>query len=334
MEGVIMVKPYKLIVLVISFLCITIQSQTLITNVFKPYQLYVINEQQFIIFDNSSGLLYFDKKNINPIKIGSFGQGPGEYAKNSKIFIYKSNIGVSTRGKLILFNKNGNIVKEIRHNLRLNKNKLEILNRGNRYLIDLAETRFDRNGGTFKRTYITNFKFDKKKLLYEFKIPLPNKEVPLFRYYIASKTLANKIFISCAEDNGSIIIYNDKGIKENQILFTKDSFLKPSKEIISKRMSLYKKKAGDESFWKEIEKRITIPTYLPCIKDYFVTKDKIFVKTYEMVGNKCKFIVFNHKGMKLGSVCYPDAGDLYFILNKNYYYLEEDDNEEYWLRKI
>ena len=295
-------------------------------QVFKPAQLLVTPEKTILVFDRAAGLMVFQSGDAKPVKIGGFGQGPGEYGKSAFLSVWKEKIHLSTWSKMVVYDFQGKVVRELRHNLDLFRHRLIPLPDSG-WLADLAETDYSPHGGTIIRVCLLNSDFTIREELYRRKIPLPMREVRLFPFATGSLLMGNRIVTAAAEDNGALRIFALKGKSMGAVVLPQSQWRRPTKDEIDARMEAYRKRAGDPAFWKELKKRITIPNHIPNILDFRVAKEGILVHTPNLRDDKRVFLLFNFSGTLIKEFLLPDAGPLYDFSNGTYHYLETPDED-------
>jgi len=293
-------------------------------GVYKPAQLMVAPDKTVLVFDRAAGLLVYKPGTPQPLKIGAFGQGPGEYGKSAFISTREGNIYLSTRGKMVVYDYQGNMTREVPNNLELFHHRLIPLP-DSVWLADLAETDYSPNGGTIIRACLLNSDFSIGKELYRRKVPLPMREVRLFPFAAGSVLIGNRIITAVAEDNGSLRIFDLQGKSMGAAVIARNQWREPTPDEISARMQEYRKRAGDPAFWKELKKRVTVPDHMPNILDFRASEHGILVRTPNTRDNKRVFLFFNLSGTFIKEYLLPDAGPLYDFSNGAYHYLQTPD---------
>lgn len=295
-------------------------------QVFKPAQLLVMRNATILVFDRAAGLLLFEAGKAQPKIIGAFGQGPGEYDNSAYVSVLDETICLSTRGKVILYGLDGQVIRETRHHLDLFRHRLIPLP-GSGWLADLAETDYSPRGGTTIKACLLDHEFTIIKELYRRVVPLPMREVRLYPFAVGSVFAGNRIITAAAEENGSLRIFDLQGKPMGAVVISQNQWRKPTQEEIADRMEAYRKRAGDPAFWKELKKRITIPDQIPNILDFRAAKEGILVRSPDLQNGKRRFLFFDLTGTFIKEFFLPDAGPLYDFANGAYHYLETPDED-------
>jgi len=319
--------------ILIAVFSVTMSAGIELPGVYNPAQLVVAPDKTVLVFDRAAGLLVYKPGASQPLKIGAFGQGPGEYGKSAFICTREGKIFLSTRGKVVVYDYQGNVARELRHNLDLFRHRLVPLPESG-WLADMAETDYSPHGGTIIRACLLNSDISIGKELYRRKVPLPMREVRLFPFAAGSEMTEKNIVTAAAEDNGSLRIYDLQGKSAAAIVIPQSQWREPVKDEIAARMEEYRKRAGDPAFWKELKRRITIPGHIPNLLDFRASEDGILVRTPDTRDNKRVFLFFDFSGKRIKDFLLPDAGPLYDFSNNAYHYLETPDENNTLLHTL
>jgi hypothetical protein len=181
---------------------------------------------------------------------------------------------------------------------------------------------------------ILNENLEKKKELYRYKKILQSSDPinplapdPYFGF------IGEKIFISTKDDR--ILIFNNKGLHEEEIKFNMEKEMIPD-EFKKSYHSSFKKNPRGRMIYDMIKDRIEIPKYFPVIKFIRVDSNLIYIITFQQNDKKylCLVMKPNGKELKRAWISLPPMGSLFspFTFYKGTYYnLKDDVEKEQWM---
>lgn len=277
-------------------------------------------------------------------KIGKQGEGPREFIKvpaawlpSLYVYLKPDRLLINSTTKVSLFTKQGTFIKEIK-SASLARRFIPI---GEKYI----GARFTREN---KILYITFNLFDslfkKEKMFYRVLFPMQQGKkfnpiaVALSKNLTLRYAYKKKFFLPT--EDGIIHVFSDNG-KEVYSINPGYNKVKVTPEL---------KKRYDDFFSTDIRFRqpyaasknnIEFPGYLPLMKDYRVSEDRVYVISYKQENKKYESFIFNLNGKLLKKTLIPlidkDILEVYPFTIKNgkiYQLIENEDNEEWELHVI
>ncbi|HEY9188388.1 MAG: hypothetical protein KBI45_04390 [Candidatus Saccharicenans sp.] len=260
----------------------------------------VIEKDRLYISDDYK-IKIFDFKDLSLLKeIGRRGEGPGEFDRSPDICICDDKIFASTSTKVYWFNKDGELIQEI----RLPFHTLKILSVRNKYVSLEFHYHMEVN--------LYDEHFNKIKTLYQEPGPDPNRLNPL-QNNIDFDVTDSYVFIAEPEKGLVIEVFDFNG---------KSLFIIEKKYHKIKLQDWYKERIF-ESISKnpvseEIKKKIVFPEYFPALSSFFIDDELLYIKTYEKEKDEFRFIVLDTKGNELKRIMLPEA--ISFTFKDGYYY--------------
>jgi len=299
-------------------------------DVLNPVMI-AIDDGKLYISDQYSILSYSmsDYKLID--KIGSKGEGPGEFMSPPRMKILKKEILIYSALKFSRFSKNGTLLMEKRVPSLIMLG--DIIPIGNNYVISFA--RFNRDADTIQAVNIVDKNFNKIKSLFYHINKRKNKNgkkvVRLINAGVDIQCEADKIFLANAHKGFCIEIFESNG---NPIGVINKKFpkIRIPEDYKKKRLDDFLKRYSG-NLKKKISKTIEFdfPEYFPEISGLIVSGGKIYVKTYATMENKVEFVILDFNGKLLKRVFLPESGYRHSTFyNEKYYFLMENEAEEIW----
>lgn len=232
------------------------------------YVVCVNNEANLIFkFDNNGS---FVKSFVRP------GQGPGEFIDCSYFRINsKDELVVTGNFKIIIFDKEGNYLREIK--IPLGSSTGTMLENGNYIFKDSPRPTEEKSGEMTCSLALYDPEFKKIKELDHINYPDPGSQEIKGIYYKLLWSIEDKrIFTASQERDYELYVYDFNGNLLRRIR-KKYHKVSPSEEYKAK----YKENLG-ENMYRFLKDRLSFPTFLPPFH-FFLTDDegRMFVMTYE-----------------------------------------------------
>lgn len=245
--------------------------------------------------NNEGNLIFkFDNKGSYIKAFGRSGQGPEEFIDCFYFWVNsRDEIIVTGNYKIIIFDKDGNCLKEIK--ITLGTSSGTILENGN-YIFKESPRPVENGSGemiSFLSLYDPDFK--KIKELDQIKYPDPGlQKIKGIYYKLIWNIGEGQIFTSSQERNYEIYVYDFNG---NFIRKVRKKYYKifPPDEYKEK----YKKNLG-ENMYRFLEKRLYFPSILPPFHYFLIDYEgNLFVMSYEKGEKPGEHIydIFNPEGI-------------------------------------
>ncbi len=280
----------------------------------ESLQLYSIKERRFVRF------------------IGKFGQGPGEFAAPPLVYrLTDDKILVESFFKMAIHKADGEYVSERKCPIR----SRFVVPFGDQYLIKKQRYFVGKKKNTIHYIYLYEKNFKLRKVLSE--IIKDNVLVKLnaFPYEIDCRVYKNYVYIPRPEQGFVFNVFDKKGelIRTLKSDYKKirvtDSMIKKKKDNLKKDL---------KEHWPKVKQTLYFPDYLPSFKQFDISGDTIYLKTWERQGDESMFVLLDLEGKIKQTITLPDAAnlanefssDLYVVLNGTYYYILGNPDTEEW----
>lgn len=284
---------------------------------------------------------------------GRRGEGPGELLEipyfPNKLMLHKNQVFVTCIGKIVYFSREGEYIKESRTNRRI----LQMMPVGNNYVAQ------EQISGKDNLVYLTivlyNSKIEKVKELYRQKWirqgNVPSVEFDMSLDFTSVAVTNDKIFIEESPKGFLIEVFNSEGDKLYEIKkdYEKREITANDKEKIEQMMREdpgVKADLQSQGGWDEFKKYMVLvfPDYFPPIKGIEISGDKLYVRTNHCnpAGDKEEYLIMDLKGnilkkkfisrdLEVSVFAQVAGGKLFSINNDRFYYIIENENEEWEL---
>lgn len=328
----------KKIILIILLLIIalTLQGKVMVQleDLSKP-QLLSVSKDYFLITEGASIYVYSRKDMSLLKKFGKAGEGPKEFKINPFgppmiAYFVEGKIFVNSDSKISWWTPEGEFLSEMRTAPFTMFRPF-----GDQFVASGTATNKD------KQMVLTVNLHDKtgKKLqeLYRTDVTVgPNAE---FNYPTASFTFEpykNRLYLVRGKEGFVIEI---KSIDGKTLYTIKKEFekIRVDQGYKDKTFQSFKSDPNFKQFYEYFKNRVKFKTYYPAIQDVRVVDDRIHVITFKKKGNKTECRILDLKGNDLKTVYvpYPDLHGMdylpeYDILNKVFYILIENEDDEVW----
>lgn len=303
------------------------------TFVFGNGYIYVLERTTIFIYDQKT------YKYIG--KFGKEGEGPEEIKKNPfsgplGVTPFKGNVIISSMAKVSFFTKDGKFIRE----QRVSPSDT-FFPFGDNYICMGQATKDDNKDLSVLSVFFADKNLKKGSVLYksDFQIGQNFKFVfPMVPFYPVVQD--DTLFIIAGKEGFSINKYNIEGKQKGKI-FKKVKQLKLSSDYKNKTIKWFRTDPNYKNFWSFMKQRISFSSTYPQIYAMFSGKNRLYVLTNEIKGDKRECIVMDFSGKEIKRL-FLYAPELYgfdyqFITNldSNYYYwlVEEEENEVWELHR-
>jgi hypothetical protein len=298
-------------------------------NVYHPLRFTIDGDRLYI--PDQNGLSIYSMKDFKLLqKIGSKGEGPGEFTRTPRAIILQDEILLFSFLKFSRFKKDGTLLTEKRLSYSTLSNIYPL---GDYFIIDTW--RFDTEGRSVSEINIVDQDFKKIKSLYSH---IKEKENSGGKSVV--RIMGPSVFFQC-NPNNIFLIDSSKGFIIEVFDYNGESVYVIEKELPKIKIpeSFKEKKIEDmlkayPSAQKEkIAKTITFdfPDYFPVIQDFLVVGDNLYVKTCQTEENREEYIILDTKGNILKKIFLPEVQFGHWAVNENkFYFLKDNDEKEEW----
>jgi len=294
-----------------------------------------LDNQQICVLERYS-ISIFSSRTFELIKkIGTKGEGPGEWITAYRFKMYPDMIALNSMRKLLVFSREGNLIYEIRKD----DSQLFIIWPVGKNFVGLKGD-YNANTGVTSTIGIINKQQETLKEISVFRERTKVKENSNvshenpFRHYFNFLVYKSSIFIADTSRGFYIEVFNSEG----QLLYKIDKNSEvetiPVTEKIKSEFLNQNKNSDDVKLAGMFGKKVkyTFPKYFPAFKRIFIDSGKIYAVTYKQKSNKNEIIIMDLKGKILKRVFLELGGKCLNVFSGGLYYLKDNlDNEEWEL---
>ncbi len=341
-----MKKTLLLLVLLLMFLFPLIGEKVgVLAEIMKPDKLAVLGDRLYCL--EGASIYIYSLKDLSLIrKFGNIGEGPGELVVSpllkNDLNVTQDHVIINSENKVVFFNYNGKYLRETRveglKGLVLFKNRaIAITNEP-----DLANPKSNRSDLAL---CLFDLAFRNKKILIRQPLQIGKRGINLLADSLNFFVYDDKIFVEKSHQGFEIEVFDLNGKrlysirKEMKRIPVNDEYKQKVTQFI--KLDPFIKMFGG---WDAVKKRLYFSDYFPFIRDIVIYRDRIYLKTFGYKDSKDRFLITNLKGstwetryffesvkpglidMMIGSSC-----RFYFFRDSKYYYLKENDSEEWEL---
>jgi hypothetical protein len=270
-------------------------------------------------------------------KFGKEGEGPGELKINPfgapmTVDTYNDKVYITSLGKLSIFSKTGEHIKEYKVNANDNFYPF-----GKKYVC-LSTAPKDKNSQELVLAlFLADENFKKDKIIYksDFEVgPNLRWEFPITPFY--PDVDGDKLFVIAGIQGFAIDAFDQNGEKLYTIKRDYKRIKIPS-SYKDETLKWFKKAPNFKEFYEFFKTRISFKTYYPPIYGMYADNGTIFVLTNKLDKDQRECIVMDLKGNEKKRVYLPvpenygmDFSFHFTIKDNDFYKLEENIDEETW----
>lgn len=345
-------KMILFLFIILFFMMLSAEKLGPLPDLMKPDSITVDGKELYIV--EGASILVYSMDNLKlQRKFGKKGQGPGELSVGpgyvNKITVFKDHIIAECQAKLIYFSKKGKLIREIKKSsVRI----IQSLPVGVNFAV--SKLKPGENGrDIYDCVCLYNQEMKEIKELYRMKFMQqgqpPGAKLNMLFDHPGFSVTDNKIFVERSEEGFLIDVFDENGNRLYQIQREFKKFKIPDlywENVIKqlKNDSLVKAMGGWDGFKKLF--KFHFPDTFPAIKDIEVSKNRIFIHTYNKRSNTGECIILNHKGDFIKRVFLPSfkntsligsiLGARMHVIQDDtlYYILENWDTEEWELYRV
>lgn len=313
----------------------------------KPESLKIHNGQVFVV--QGAQILNYSLKDLTLLHtIGRDGEGPGELKEtmhyHNDVTITDDYIFADGDGKIIYFDRNGKLIKEMRKPPGL----FHVQPVGKSY-VGMRLTEFDEDKGVqYAGIYLYNGEFKSPKKLMKHRMPTQSKTMKndIILDVLDFCVLDNKIYIEDSRNGFVIHVFDDNGNKLQTI--NKDKEIEKRK-ITGKDWDAAIERYKNDPFvkaitWERFNQMVTFVSmkHFPAIEGLEVSGNKIFARTWLKQDDKFIWYVMDLEGKILHKALVPQFLEIepivarmsgvkyYTVENNKLYFIKENLDKEEW----
>lgn len=331
-KGGMMTKITKLMLLIIVLANLVLSAKTVsMPDLKKPVKIEV--DRDGIYINDSMTISIYSLKDFHLVKkFGRKGEGPREYKQYVNMNIQPDRLVVSSLRKVSFFSKKGEFKEEIR------------VPKGWTYKPvgkNFVANEFAQEEKTlYKVVYLFDSKFEKIKELSRKEFPFQRAKGRLRVYGtpVDYCTDNNKVFI-CGKEDFIIDVFDGDG---KRLTTLKENYekIKLSENHKNDIYDFFKTHPYYKTRYEWFKKQLVFPDHLPAIRGFFISQQKILVRTYRKKGDKTEFFIFNMNGKLIKKQFLPiierdtQTSFPFWIYDGKLYQLYDNPETESWELKI
>jgi hypothetical protein len=297
---------------------------------------FVLDDQQMYIVEGATVSIYSLKDLTLKKKFGQQGEGPSEFILDSQtdrpmfIDVQGKEIIVTSFGKVSIFTKNGDFVKELKLRTASGKNFQPLGSGYVAYVIRIDGKKLMRSIMLYDRDLNPIKPIIQAEHHYQ-----TGKGLKVFREPTSFITRKNKLYVTWHADF-RVSVYDKKGIL---LYHLKRPYERLKVGDLSKEAVIsYLKTHPKVKQFFEMVKPIKFPAKFPAIRQMRIADDKIYIVTYKEKNQRFECFIYQQDGKPLSTKTFylekMNALQTYpfYIKNNRLYQLVEKD--ERWLLHI
>lgn len=291
----------------------------------KPSEIRINNGCLFIA-DQQSVLVY-DLKSFTQIKkLCKKGEGPGEFQRWPRIEFSRDKLVLSDNSKIILFSKNFEYLREIKLGTVSNR----ALPVGDSFVITDPRTidnvqclvflLLDKNGRKIKDILVKPITAQYRK---HFLTPIARARSWKDRVFFAQPDKG--FYIDVFDKQGKKLYKIEKEVKQIKAE-EKHRQLRLDEVLFAVGRSRFEQARKRGAFDRPLME------FVPAINNFWVTDDRIYVKTHDFTDTKEKYFIMDLEGNIQKTLYLPIVfKEILTFHNNTFYYLEDNEEEESWV---
>lgn len=297
---------------------------SILPDLVKPSWLRVDN--RYIYVSDRHSVFIYDRASFGLVKkIGKRGEGPGEFKSYPKILFKGSQLVLADAFKLIEFSADLTLIKET--NFRSFTDR--IIPVEDNWVLKTARM-IDKI--SYNEFALYDDKFKKLKVLAKPLVPKWESRTLIMPHTVA-RSWKGRIYIAQPEKGFYIEVFDNNGRRlfhiEKQI--KKVKFEEKHRKLYEDGILLFVgRRLFDKSKARGVFKK-PMGEFVPDINSFWVTDDRLYVKTFDITQTTEKYIIMDLKGITIKKTFLPKAyRELLAFHNNIFYYLEDNEIIESW----
>lgn len=282
------ISNWMLLLLIIVLANLDLSAKTIsFPDLKKPVRIEVDGDGIYI--NDSMTISIYSLKDFHLVKrFGQKGEGPQEFRQYVNFNVQPDLFVISSLTKVSYFSKRGEFKKEIRVPKGWTYKPL-----GKHFVAN----EFAQEGKTlYKVVYLFDSKFVKIKELFRKEFPFQRAKgrFRVFGTPVDYWTGNNKVFI-CGKEDFIIDVFDGDG---NQLTALKEDYekIKLSENHKNGIYDFFRTHPYYKTRYEWFKKQLVFPDHLPAIRSFFISQQKLFIRTYRKVKDKTEFFIFDMNG--------------------------------------
>lgn len=267
-------------------------------GILKPERIYVHKNRLYVV--ERITISVFSLKDFDLIKkIGKEGEGPGEFKEQVFNLHFKDGqVLVNSAGRVTYFSEDGTYIKEEKSSAPGTGSFLPVKDKFVGLQVKGEEGKF------FKIISLFDANFQKIKEIYRIEDDFrPGKEMRAFIEPQMFDVVDNKIIVTF--DKNFVITVFDAAGNVDFTIKRKYDRIKVSDAHKEAVHFFYRTDPYYKQYYGRLKNILTFPGYLPAIRFFFLSGNKIYVQTYKRENNKSEFFIFDKTGNLIKKVFVP-----------------------------
>jgi hypothetical protein len=253
----------------------------------KPVRIKV--DKDGIYINDSMTISIYSLQDFHLVKrFGKKGEGPREFKQYINCNVQPHSLVITSLAKVSYFTGKGEFIEELRVPKGWTYKPVGKHFVGNDFVQD--------ENTLYKAVYLYDSKFNRIKELCRKEFPY-QREKGRFRVYgtpVDYWTDNNKVFI-CGKEDFIIDVFDGDG---NQLASLKEDYekIKLSENHKNGIYDYFKTHPYYKTRYEWFKKQLVFPDHLPAIRSFFISREKLFVRTYRKKKDKTEFFIFDMNG--------------------------------------
>ncbi len=307
--------------------------KTALEGMINPDGIYADKTQVYVT--DGAAIHIFSREGIKPVmSFGKKGEGPGEFMKHQqqplRVDVGTGRITVNCLGKMSLFTKKGEYIKEIKTPYRFGG------------YLPVGEDKYagwqnrTEDDGIVNAINILDAKF---KILHELvsrKNPVRrDRSIEMFRSASLRRVYGKRVFVAIQKE--FIIEAFDENGKNIFTIAPQYRLIKVTEERKQGTLDYFRTDPKFRALYTRFKDRIRFPEFLPALRDFEIDGNKLYARTYHRENGRDEFYVFDiDKQGKLLKKCllpvrHKDAMEAYpYTIENNVLYQVVETPDEEW----
>ena len=302
--------------------------------------IYILNDDNMVVF------VYSEKELKLKFKFGKKGRGPGEFIWINSFYPFKNRIFISNTGRVEYFDKQGKLIKEIRHHPKYHG----LIPIGGNYVCSVSGMPNPKDADKTTVSYyyaLLNGKMEELKKIMDIKIQAAtsydfkrNRNIWfVLRNDVKCLVYNKRIYVGKSyDDKEEYHVFNQKGDKIKTII--KRVKKRKTSDDFKQYVLDWFREAGYKRLLDSKRNIIKFNEYFPSMATFYINSEKMYIVKYPEDKNTIPIVVRDLDGNLLSEkhIKLKNAFDFTwrrnaYIYGNSLYFIEEDEEKEVWVLK-